>query len=90
MTKATLLRKEIFVLLYYAIFLTAILAADRIFEIGRHGPGFSVILILLFIPATIGYFTFQAARLERNRNCIFIHLAVWVALFIWISYKTYD
>jgi hypothetical protein len=83
MGKVIKFRREIIVVLYYAIFLTAIVAIDRIIPGGGvHGPGFSYFLMLLFIPVTIGYFIMQLTKLEPNRNCIYIHLFVWVALFI--------
>jgi hypothetical protein len=82
---AVKIKKEIVVILYYAVFITAILTVDRFIPGGRHGPGFSLLIIMLFVPLSIGYFIMQLATLGRdNHKCIYIHLAVWVALFLWI------
>lgn len=83
------IKMEIVVILYYAIFLTAMLTIDRFIAGGAHGPGFSLLLFMLFVPISIGYFIFQLATLNRggnNRNCLYIHLAVWIALFVWIKF----
>jgi hypothetical protein len=80
------IKKEIVVILYYAIFITAILTVDQFISGGVHGPGFSLLIIMLFVPLSIGYFIMQLATLGNdNHKCIYIHLAIWVALFFLIN-----
>lgn len=87
MEKLARFRKEILVISYYVIFVTAICTIDFFAPThGAHSPGLSFLLALLFIPTTLVYFIIQLFRLGRNRNCIFIHLAVWVVLFFVLMY----
>ena len=82
------IKKEIVVILYYVIFVTAILTIDRLIPAGRHGPGFSLLIIMLFVPLSIGYFIVQLAKAgDDYRKCLFIHLAVWIVLFIFVQTK---
>lgn len=91
MEKLREFKKEITVIIYYILFLTAIFTVDSFIPGGVHGPGFSFVLFMFFALASAIYFAAQLLMsTKKYGKCLLIHLTVWLALFIWIKFQFFS
>jgi hypothetical protein len=83
------MRKDIKWVLFYVVYVIAILIADKMVPSGVCTPGLGFFLFLLLVPISIILFLKDLYKYNREPEksrlyCILIHPLVWVLLFIFL------
>ncbi len=83
--------KELITISFYSITFLLISLGELYIPSGVCNPGFGYMLFLIFIPTSIVYFFIQLFNYlkgnSKYRNCLFLHLLIWVVLLLFLIFN---
>lgn len=88
------MRKEIKWILFYIVYVIAILIGDKMAPSGPCTPGLGFFLFILLIPISVFLFLKDLYKYYREPDksglyCILIHPLMWLLLFLCFHFKIF-